>query len=189
MKHTYCAEYKNVRIRPLRHGDIEKLREWRNNASISRFLAPMNEITTEMQNKWFYNYLSDMDQFIFAIEETETLHRVVGSVAIYGFNGTSAEVGKIVVGDPEAKGRKIGSIALLLAIEVGFEKMGIDTYIGDVHDENIPAKTNDLKAGFIVTGRHEFISGGIELEIKLSRERFEEINPFTKEFILYSEED
>ena len=107
---------------------------------------------------------------------------MVGSVAVYGFRGDEAEVGKIVVGDPEAKGKKIGYYGLLLAMYVGYQKMGVNTYLGDVHEDNMSAKTNDLRAGFIVTGKHPFVKGGYELEMVLPK-----VHDFLDEIRLYEE--
>lgn len=187
MKHTHCAEYRHVRIRPLHETDIELLRQWRNDASLSEFLNPMGEITPEMQKKWYESYLNDQSIATFAIEEIQDLHRVVGSVALYGFRGDQAEVGKIVVGDPEAKGKKIGYYGLLLAMYVGYQEMGVNTYLGDVHEDNMSAKTNDLRAGFIVTGKHPFVKGGYELEMVLPKAHFEEVHDFLGEIRLYEE--
>lgn len=185
MNSKYIAEYKHVRIRPLEETDIELLREWRNDKNISSFLNPIDEITPDMQREWYYQYLQDSTIIQFAIEEKQDLNRVVGSVALYGFDGDRAEVGKIVVGDPEAKGKKIGFYGLILAMYLGFEKLGINTYIGDVHEDNIPAKTNDLRAGFVVTGKHEFISGGYELELELTKSRFKETHDFLDKVVIY----
>ncbi len=187
MKHNCCAEYRHVRIRPLHETDIELLRQWRNNAALSEFLNPIGEITPEMQKKWYKEYLEDQSIATFAIEEIQDLNRVVGSVAVYGFRGDEAEVGKIVVGDPEAKGKKIGYYGLLLAMYVGYQKMGVNTYLGDVHEDNMSAKTNDLRAGFIVTGKHPFVKGGYELEMVLPKKHFEEVHDFLDEIRLYEE--
>lgn len=187
MNCPYIAEYKHVRIRPLEKKDIEFLRVWRNDKSISTFLRPIGEITPEMQEKWYEGYLKDPDIIQFAIEETSELHRMVGSVALYDFNGSEAEVGKIVVGDPEAKGKKIGYYGLILAMHVGYQKLGISKYIGDVHEDNASAKINDLRAGFVIKGKHPFVTGGYELEIEVTKEHFEETHDFLKDIKILQE--
>ena len=187
MNHPYCAEYKHVRIRPLHETDIELLRMWRNDTHMSEFLRPISTITSEMQKKWFEDYLTDNSIVTFAIEEIQDLHRVVGSVAIYNFSGNKAEVGKIVVGDPEAKGKKIGYLGLIMAMYVGYEMMGVETFLGDVHEDNMAAKTNDLRAGFIVTGKHPFVSGGYELEMVLPKDHFMATHDYLSSIRLFKE--
>lgn len=184
MLFDYAAEYKHVRIRPLEEKDIEQIRIWRNNPQFTCFLRDLGEITSEMQKKWYESDLKDTTSCTFAIEEISDLNRLVGSVAIYGIDGDKAEIGKILVGDPEAKGKKIGYFGLLLAMHIGYQKLGINNYYGDVHEDNMSAKTNDLRAGFIVTGQHPYEKGGVELEMILPKEHFYEVHNFSDEFMI-----
>lgn len=187
MNHNICAEFKHVRLRPLRESDLEHLREWRNNKEMSKFLRNIGEITPEMQLNWYKKECEDATSATFAIEEIDELNRIVGSVAIYDINCDIAEVGKIVVGDPEAKGKKIGYYGLLLAMYIGYNKLGIEKYLGEVHEDNMSAKTNDLRAGFIVTGKHEYVNGGYELDMILPKEHFYEVHDFLDEIKIYEE--
>lgn len=182
MRFDYFAEYKHVRIRPLEERDIEKIRIWRNDSDNTDFLRDIGEITPEMQLNWYKKDIEDDTSCTFAIEEISELNRIVGSVAIYEIHGNRAEIGKILIGDKDAKGKKIGFIALILAMHVAFEKMGIENLYGDVHENNMSAKTNDLRAGFIITGQHPFYKGGIEYEMILPKNHFYETHDFTDEF-------
>lgn len=185
MKHNICAEYKHVRIRPLKKEDLEYLRLWRNDKNMSTFLRPIDEITSQMQQEWFKKECEDITSVTFAIEEIDEINRIVGSVAIYDIKKAEAEVGKIVVGDPAAKGKKIGYYGLLLAMYVGYEKLGIEKFFGEVHEDNMSAKINDLRAGFIVTGKHPFVNGGCELEMNLPKKHFYKIHGFLNEIKIY----
>lgn len=187
MKHNYCAEYKNVRIRPIKQEDIENLRNWRNNSDLSKYLQPINYITPEMQQEWYENYKNDNDIITFAIEETKELKRMVGSVSLYSFNGEKAKAGKIVIGDPEARGKGLAFLGELLALYLGFQKLGINYYETEVHKENASSQKLRTKLGFLFNGEHEFINGGIEEDLYLTREHFEEIHPFCGEIKIYSE--
>lgn len=182
MNHNICVKYKHVRIRPLREEDLENLRKWRNDKKIGEFLRKIDEITPEMQENWYLNDCKDETVATFAIEEVESLNRVVGSVSIYDINGDTAEIGKIVVGDEEAKGKKIGYYALLLAMYAGYEKLGINQYLGEVSEENKPAYINDMRAGFIITGKHDCEDGGSELEMILPKQHFFEVHDFLNDF-------
>lgn len=185
MNHNICAEFKHVRLRPLRESDLEHLREWRNNKEISKFLRNIGEIKPEMQLNWYKKECEDATSATFAIEEIDELNRLVGSVAIYDINGDSAEVGKIVVGDPEAKGKKIGYYALIIAMYIGCNKFGIENYFLEVHEDNMPAKTNYLRTGFVVTGKHEYATGGYELEMMLAKKHFYELHDFLDGIKIY----
>ena len=68
MDHKYSASLDNVRLRPLKKEDIEKLRMWRNDPDISRFLSPIPYITENMQEKWFEKYLQQiMNSFLHSL--------------------------------------------------------------------------------------------------------------------------
>lgn len=187
MNHDISVEYKHVRIRPLKESDLEYLRRWRNDSQLNSFLRKIDEITPEMQKIWWINDCKDSEVATFAIEEIETLNRIVGSVSIYDIKDDTAEIGKIVVGDPDAKGKKIGYYALLMAMYAGYEKLGINKYLGEVHEDNKPAYVNDMRAGFIVTGKHPYIDGGYELDMVLPKEHFIETHDFISEFKIEGE--
>jgi len=182
MIHNITVEYKHVRIRPLREEDLESLRKWRNTSELNEFLRKIGNITSDMQKKWWEQDCRDDSVATFAIEEIKELNRLVGSVSVYSINGEVAEVGKIVVGDPEAKEKKIGYYGLLMAMFAGYEKLGISEFRGEVHEENKPAYINDMRAGFIVTGKHWYSEGGYELEMILPRDHFFQTHDVLDEF-------
>lgn len=184
MKHNYSARYGNILLRPLEEGDIENLRVWRNNTHQTRFLRPVGHITPEMQQQWFEKYLTNENEITFAIVETKDLNRMVGSVALYDFEGDVAEIGKIQIGDPEAGGRGIGRVSLVMAMWIGFKRMGLKKIIASVHQENIAAHKNDMKVGFQIVGNHPSVVGGLEDEIKIDEARLCEVNTYTPEIEL-----
>lgn len=186
MKHHYSAEYGNVLLRPLEAGDIENLRVWRNNTYQTRFLRPIGHITPEMQQQWFEKYLTNENEITFAIVETKDLNRMVGSVALYDFNGGIAEIGKIQIGDPEASGRGIGRISLVMAMRIGFRQLGLKKIVASVHQENISAHKNDMRIGFQIVGNHPSVVGGLEDEIEIDEQRLIKINPYASEIKLFN---
>lgn len=184
MKHKISAEYKHVRLRPLNEGDLEKLRTWRNDPQLSIFLRKIGMITQEMQMNWFKKDCEDNTTVTFAIEEIGELNRIVGSVSLYDINENTAEVGKIVVGDLEARGKKVGYYALLLAMYVGCERFGLESYLCEVNEDNKPSFINKTKAGFTVIGRRPDVCGGYEVVMKLSKEHFFDTHDFLDEIVI-----
>lgn len=184
MNHKYGASYDNVRLRPLEKNDIENLRVWRNDKTKTQFLKPIGEITPDMQQKWFENYLDNPDEITFAIEETQGLNRLVGSLALYNFHGNKAEIGKIQIGDSEANGRGIGRKSFVMAMWIGVKKLGLKKFVASVHRENVPAHLNDMRIGFLIVGEHEAQMGGIEDEIEIDEKRLVEINPYVSDIII-----
>lgn len=188
MKHNFSASYQNIALYPLRQKDIENLRVWRNDTIATRFLKPIGSITPEMQQKWFDEYLEDKNQIIFSIYETEKLNRMIGSVALYNFDQNSCEVGKIQIGDPQAHGKGIGRISLVMSMMVAFRKLGYEKIVASVHQENISAHKNDMKIGFRIVGKHPSIVGGFEDEIEIDEERLMEVNPYAKDILIFEQE-
>lgn len=187
MRHNYYANYKNVRLRPLAWDDIEQLRIWRNDSSKTQYLRKLKMITPEMQAKWYENYLDNHDEVIFAIVETEELNRIVGSVALYNFNGSEAEVGKIQIGDEAAHGKGLGKLSLVMSMLIGFKKLGLSKIISAVHRDNIAAHKNDMQIGFRIVGNHIAPMGGIEDELEMSEVRLYEVNPYVMEITVTEE--
>lgn len=178
MKPMWCAKYKHVMIRPIEQDDIEKLRIWRNNESISTYLNPLPEITKEMQEKWYQDYVNDSNIITYAIVECDELNKMVGSVALYDFNGNTAHVGKTVIGDMDARGKNMGFWGEALALYIGFHELGITRYITEVHEENIACQKMVQKLGFDKVGHHPFGTFGFEEDFVMEKQHFEQVHEF-----------
>lgn len=172
MNHNYAAQLENTRIRPLQKKDIESLRSWRNDETVSRYLSPISFISKRTQEKWFAAYQENSDEIMFAVEETEDLKKLVGSLSLYHFAENQVEIGKIIIGDPEAHGRGIGRRAFLMAMAITFYKLGVDKIVCSVHQDNAAAYRIYDKIGFLKTGSHSFPKGGREDELEIDRLQF-----------------
>ena len=171
MNHDITVTNGNVRLRPLTQNDIEMLRVWRNDKDNSQFLTPVPYITPEMQQAWFSDYLADSDAYTWAIDEILELDRCVGSVSLYHFvkdlstqdvheydlairnveakeKGSACEFGRLMIGDHDARGRRIGLSATKLCIDIAFNLFGVEWISLFVEKENIPAYKIYREAGF-----------------------------------------
>lgn len=188
MRHTYCARDEEIELRPLQKGDLELLRIWRNDRQLSLYLRDIPYISTQSQETWYERYLEDDHTIFFAVVDLEK-HAVIGSVAIYGFFGNFSEIGKIVIGDPSARGKGLGYKSLLLAMLVGFQYLSIEIFHLDVHEDNIPAKSIYSKAGYYKTGAHAFAGGGTEIEMEITKKEFLRQNPSYRNVKIYKMEE
>lgn len=159
MKHSNNITYKNVLLRPLEEFDIEFLRQWRNNPSNNQYLNRIPYITPEVQKKWFYGYINNDDEMTFAIIENHELNRIVGSLSLYHFKTDECLFGKILIGDDEAHGRKIGLNATIAATRIAFEQLHLNRIMLYVYVDNFVAYNIYLKAGFKVVDEHIDESG------------------------------
>jgi len=162
MVHNYISEYDGVMLRPLAHNDIELLRTWRNDPVNSSYLRQIPFITAEMQEEWYKEYLADEDTITFSIVENVVLGRMVGSISLYHFSKDGkAELGKVLIGDAEAHGKKIGFRAVSAAVNTAIEHLHKNEIYLYVYENNIPAIKIYTQAGF-----KEFTRSGNELLMK-----------------------
>lgn len=175
MKHIYAAETENVKVRPLEDKDIEYLRCWRNNPDNTKFLRRIPYISEEQQKKWFLNYLTDPDELIFAIEETEELQRMVGSASLYNFSDESVEFGRFLIGDVQAHGKGIGYKAMQAILQIAFEKLNKDKIELFCFEENRAAFKIYSTLGFRVIKRILTSEDKYELHMLLTKEKYKNL--------------
>lgn len=154
MKHNYKIEISDIILRQLEQGDIEHLRQWRNDDKNNKYLRKIGYITPEQQNKWYNSYLENDNEIAFAIVENKNLNRIVGSCSLYNFIDNQVEFGKILIGDIEAHGRGIGLIVTKAVVDFAFNKLNINKVVLECYEHNIPAQKIYTKAGFNPTGKN-----------------------------------
>lgn len=167
MQHNITTRCNNVGLRPVGENDLEFLRNSRNNAELTKYLRKIPHITTEMQKRWFAENQADSDCYMFAIEELVEFKTIIGSVALYNFNGKTAEFGRIVIGNDYARGKGLGFLATVLTLNLGFSHFGLSNIVASVHEENIYAIKAYEKAGFTMYGEQNN-----ELKISITKENF-----------------
>lgn len=186
MIHKYCAVYENIGIRPLHKRDIEKVRQWRNNKELVKYLSPIGEITKEAQERWYERYCVDHNSIFFTVIDQEK-EKTIGTVALYDFKDNTAEVGKIVIGEDSERGKGIGYMSLLMAMCVGFTYIGVEKYRLRVCEENTIAYHIYERTGFREVGRHPFVQNLTELDMEITKEEFKRTNSMMSDVILYME--
>lgn len=152
MKHAIYANYKNVMLRPVMPDDIENLRCWRNDPDNAKFLRPIGTITPETQQAWYEKDLNDNDTYTFGIVETESLHCLVGSIALYNFKTTTCEQGRSLLGDKRARG--IALPAFTLVHHIAYSILGMEKIVAESNKKNISSIMLCKKLGFVVCGEH-----------------------------------
>lgn len=172
MMHNYSKIKNNILVRPLEVCDIDTLRHWRNDALMCRFLRDVGYISKEQQKLWFQSYLEDTSIISFAIDECKDINAFVGNISLYDLQKESASIGRLLIGNDNAHGRKIGYNAVSAVLEIYFNELGKKQIRLDVHEDNIAAYTIYQHIGFVKEGMHLFEKGGYEYEMQLSKERF-----------------
>jgi RimJ/RimL family protein N-acetyltransferase len=127
---------------------------WRNQESIRKWFINTNLIDENQHLAWFRRYLERDDDFLFIIEDKARGNRPVGQISIYQVDrqNLSAEYGRIMIGDEEARGKGLAKAATNLVLEFAFETLGLQVITLEVRNENEPALAIYNSCGFQVTG-------------------------------------
>ena len=172
MQHSYMFRSGQFELRPLYEGDIEKLRIWRNNTQLNRYITPIAPITYEMQRAWYEDYCKSDDELIFAICFSGSLS---GSVSLYHIADDTAEFGRLMVG--ENRGCGLGKFATKACARIAFESLRLNALSACVTVKNISALRIYVDVGFVIDGvRFNSQLGQDEYIISLSKERFLALN-------------
>src|SRR4030095_300984 len=112
-------------------------------------------ISEEQHRAWFDHYKQRDDDFVFVIEETETLRRPVGQAALYRVEWTSrrAEFGRLMIGDSEASSLGLGSLATAALTRFALDTWSLHEVYLDVLETNTRAIAIYEQCGYVVSGR------------------------------------
>ncbi len=145
-----------VRLRLLEEGDLPMTLAWRNQAHIRKWFFDSSVVTPEQHRAWWGRYLQKDDDFVFVIEETETLKRPVGQVAVYNIDWAvgGAEFGRLMIGDCLARGMGLACLATKRLIAEADGPWGLHRLYLTAREGNEAAIGLYRSCGF-VESRHE----------------------------------
>lgn len=185
MEHSYGAKLNQLQLKPLGDEDLEFLRQWRNDKIISKYFRKIDYISVQQQTEWYQRYLSEEGIYYWSITKDG---KVIGALSIYNYNLVmqSAEIGKIMIGDPIARGKGYGYQSLIMAMKIGIDFLKLKFFNLNVHEHNLVAFSMYKKAGFEIVGAHPFDKYGNEYEMQISSTVFKEDNPMHNNIVVYS---
>jgi len=137
-------EFSNIRLRQIELGDIEMIRQWRNDQKIVRFMFFNQHITEEMQLEWFSS-LQAYD-FYFIIEyQNKDLGLI--NLSSEKLEDRSAFAGLFIY-DDSYWGTQIPVLASMCLLQFAFEKRKLQTVYARVQRTNNTAKKYNKNLGF-----------------------------------------
>ena len=191
MEHKFGAELNHLILRPVMEDDLELLRQWRNSATISKYLRKIEYITSERQIVWYRDLLLNPDSYYWTITEKG---KAIGALSIYNIADNVAEIGRIMIGDVSSQGKGYGYKSLIMAMKIGFLLLQVKSYNLTVHKENNVALHIYQKTGFherfqINNENHENNENNKDVELKMiiNRQTYEEKNMMSNDIIVYSD--
>jgi RimJ/RimL family protein N-acetyltransferase len=116
-----------VRLRLLQESDLPLTLAWRNDDENRRWFFSTDVIAPEQHRQWFDQYRDRDDDFVFVIEETDSLKRPVGQLSLYRIEWESgrAEFGRLLIGDRDARGLGLAQIATATLVDDVLARWGL----------------------------------------------------------------
>ena len=141
-----------VRLRLLDETDLPLTLAWRNQDSVRRWFFYSERITPEQHRAWHAQYAERDDDFVFIIEETERLQKPIGQVALYHVDWAAgqAEFGRLLIGEPEARGQGLAQAATSLLVDTALARWGLREIYLEVFTDNVAAMAVYRACGFRV---------------------------------------
>lgn len=141
-----------IRLRLMQEGDTDLIVQWRNNPRVRNNFIYQKPFTREGHENWVRTMVDTGKVVQFIIEDL-TDGKPVGSVYFRDIDKeySKAEYG-IFIGEDSAVGKGFGSEAAYIAVEYGFEELGLHKIFLRVFADNAGAIRSYEKAGFIKEG-------------------------------------
>lgn len=143
-----------IRLRLLEEADLPLTLAWRNQDHIRRWFLHSDVISPEQHRAWWLQYRERDDDFVFVIEETQSLRRPVGQVSLYRIDwpSRSGEFGRLMIGDPEATGQGLAKEATARLLAEAATAWAVDRIRLEVRPDNLPAIAIYRQCGFTAKG-------------------------------------
>jgi RimJ/RimL family protein N-acetyltransferase len=157
-------------LRAIELDDSELIRKWRfDSDSYDYFFEfiPVSHVQNEM---WLKNVLLRNDEVNFIIEERST-KTSIGMISLLNIDprNQKCEMGRVLIGAPDFRGRGLGKESITLLIEYAFNHLNMQKIYCKVFNDNEKAVSIYEKCGFKEEGmlrRHIYKNGEFK-DVKL----------------------
>ena len=148
MEENLVLDGYGVRLRRLTHDRIELLRVWRNDPKIQQHMFYRQEITPEMQERWFANLDKERNYYFFV----EIGDKPIGVVNLkdIDLDKKVAEPGVFIYEDAYING-DVSFRACLTLTDFAFETLGLECLCGHIVPENKRAVRFNKAFGYELT--------------------------------------
>jgi RimJ/RimL family protein N-acetyltransferase len=146
-----------VRLRLLEESDLPMTLTWRNQDHIRERFIHSNIVSSEQHQEWFKGYLQRDNDYLFIIEEMKDLQKPVGQISLYNISWSegSAELGRLMIGDAEARGKGLATVAARLLVGVAFNQFRLKELYLEVFRHNSAAIAIYQQCGFQLSHEHD----------------------------------
>ncbi|WP_018923999.1 GNAT family N-acetyltransferase [Salsuginibacillus kocurii] len=137
-----------IELRPFTRDDFSQLIAWVDSPDLLlQWGGPM--FTYPLDHEQLQDYLTLPDNQVYNVVQSET-GRTVGHISLGKIDhvNSRARVGKVLVGEPSARGKKVGEQMMEKITQRAFEELGLKWLTLAVFTRNTPAIVCYEKAGF-----------------------------------------
>lgn len=166
-----------VALGPIRRDLIPLYQSWINDLSVTRFLMP--QVMSLDQEVAWYEGVTKNDRMVYFTMYELPDYRPIGGIDLHGIDirNRTAEVG-IMIGEQDARGRGLGTEAVRLICDYGFNALELNNIWLLTFGWNIAGQKAYTKAGFKEIGRRRqarFFDGRYwdDIYYDILREEFE----------------
>lgn len=149
----------SVRLRLLEQGDLPTTLRWRNDDAIRPWFFNNDPISAAMHEQWWRAYRERDDDFVFVIEDTAMNNQPVGQASVYrvDWDRKCAEFGRLMLGEPAARGRGLARDAVNVLSAFAFDGLGLIELSLQLKEANTVAAAVYESCGYSVTERADSI--------------------------------
>ncbi len=142
-----------VRLRLLEHGDLPLTLRWRNDDTIRPWFFSSDLISAPVHEQWWQGYRERDDDFVFIIEDTTLENQPVGQASVYrvDWDRKCAEFGRLMLGEPTARGRGLARDAVNVLTAFAFDGLGLTELSLQLKQANTVAASVYESCGYSVT--------------------------------------
>jgi diamine N-acetyltransferase len=146
---------RGIELRLLQPEDLERTLGWRNRDENRRWFVHSDPISLESHLAWFRKYQERDDDFVFVVESLEPRRTPIGQASLYDVDWAAgtAEFGRLLIGDPAARGRGFGLEATRALLGFGFDALELKQIRLEVFAHNASAIKIYQRCGFRATPR------------------------------------
>ncbi len=159
-----------VRLRPVEENDLERLRNWRNSASVRQQMLSTDFISDEQQLAWFKKIKRDVSQQHWVVEYKG---QPIGATNVKArFHGDTVQSATVLepglyIGHPGYQGNIVAFAPTLALYDFCFSRYSVETFFAVVKAENTAALKYNAQLGYQVDKQHELI------DLTLQKDTFE----------------
>lgn len=158
-------EDERITLRLLEEADLPLTLSWRNRDDIRKWFINPDIIPEEKHYAWFERYRELDKDYVFIILAKELGNLPVGQISLYNvdWNASTAEYGRLMIGEAAAKGKGFAKAATRLVLYVGFQVLDLREIHLEVYKDNVVARKIYNDCGFLEVGRNNSL---IRMNIK-----------------------